>query len=158
MVKRLGPDVRRAMLTSAVEEALRRGDRRIGTDHLLLGLLVDPNPLLTQVLDIDLESAREASAALDRAALSAVGVDLGPVDPPVGSTPARRHLPLTSGARGVMERSVHEARAAKARRIEARHLLLGLLACKHPDPAAQLLAALGIDPTVARDRLLRSTT
>jgi ATP-dependent Clp protease ATP-binding subunit ClpA len=158
MVKRLGPDVRRAMLTSAVEEALRRGDRRIGTDHLLLGLLYDPNPLLTQVLDVDLESAREASAALDRAALSAVGVDLGPVDPPVRSTHARRHLPLTSGARGVMERSVHEARAAKARRIEARHLLLGLLACKHPDPAAQLLAALGVDPTVARDRLLGSAT
>ena len=27
------------MLTSATEEARRRGDRRLGTDHLLAGLL-----------------------------------------------------------------------------------------------------------------------
>jgi ATP-dependent Clp protease ATP-binding subunit ClpA len=156
MVRRLSSDVRRAVLTSAAEEAQRRGDRRLGTEHLLLGLLDDPNGLASRFLAIDLESAREASTALDRAALSAVGVDLGSFDQPSGPTRARRRPWLTSGARSVLERSVHEAQAAKARRIEDRHLLLGLLACKPPDPAFQLLAALGIDPAEARERLISS--
>jgi hypothetical protein len=37
MVIRLRADARKMLLTSATEEASRRGDRRLGTDHLLLG-------------------------------------------------------------------------------------------------------------------------
>ncbi len=47
MITRLSVDARKMVLTSAAEEARRRGDRRLGTDHLLHGLLHDahfPSP------------------------------------------------------------------------------------------------------------------
>src|SRR5262252_4543578 len=37
--KRLSVDARKLLMTSAAEEASRRGDRRLGTDHPLLGIL-----------------------------------------------------------------------------------------------------------------------
>ncbi len=159
MVRRLSADARRQVLTSAAQEARRCGDRRIGTDHLLLGLLDEPNSLATRILGVDLESARGTSAGLDRAALAAIGLEVGDVGhlrPPPRPVRPRRLPPLTSGARAVLKRSIIEARAAGARSIESRSLLLGILACKCPDPAAELLAALGIDPAEARDRLGRS--
>jgi ATP-dependent Clp protease ATP-binding subunit ClpA len=156
MVARLSSDVRKAVLTSAAEEARRRGDRRIGTDHMLLGLLHDPHSLAPRVLGVELESARAASDDLDRAALAAVGVDVGPLSPRSRPPQGRAHPPLTSGARAVLMRSVLEARTAKVRRIEARFLLLALLTRERPDPAAELLAALGIDPAEPRERLTHS--
>ena len=155
MVRRLSTDARRQVLTSAAEEARLRGDRRVGTDHLLLGLLDDANSVASRALGVDLGSAREASAALDRAALAAVGVDAGEVGflTPPRLMRGRRTLPLTSGARAVLQRGVIEARATKAKSIESSHLLLGILARVRPDPAAELLAALGVDPAEARERL-----
>jgi ATP-dependent Clp protease ATP-binding subunit ClpA len=155
MVIRLSEDARKAMLRSAAEEAARRGDRRIGTDHLLLGLLREPGSLAVEVLGVDLDAARAASDDLDRIALAAVGVEAGGMPGPAPLR-ARRHLPLSSGARAVMVRAVEGARAAKARRIEVRHLLLALLACERPDPAAVLLEALHVDRTEARERLRSS--
>jgi hypothetical protein len=67
----------------------------------------------------------------------------------------RRRPPFTPGARAALHRAVLEARAAKARRIQARHLLLGLLSCHRVDPAAELLATVGVDPGDVRDRLRR---
>lgn len=157
MVTRLSSDVRKAVLTSAAEEARRRGDRRIGTDHLLLGLLHDPHSIAARVLGVDVEAARAASDNLDRAALAGIGVDVGPLSSPSRPMQARGHPSLTSGARAVLARSVLEARAAKARRIDARFLLLGILTRERPDPAAELLAELAVDPAQARDRLTRST-
>lgn len=154
MVKRFNEDARRIVLTSAAEEAHRRGDRRIGTDHLLLGLLHDHHSVPAWALGVDLESARAASAALDRAALAAVGIDVGELGSSPRAIQARRHPPLTSGARAVLERSLHDARSAKARYIDARQLLLAILTRERPDPAAELLAALGLDPAEVRDRLM----
>ena len=65
----------RTVVTSALEEARLRGDRRIGTEHLLLGLLHDPDSVAARTLGIDLATAQEALDALDRAALAAVGID-----------------------------------------------------------------------------------
>ncbi|MFZ2048260.1 MAG: Clp protease N-terminal domain-containing protein, partial [Trebonia sp.] len=42
----------------ASEEARRRGDRRTGTDHLLLALLEDPS--IEVVLGVSLQQARQA--------------------------------------------------------------------------------------------------
>jgi len=110
-------------------------------------------------LGIDLESARAAFIELDRNALAAVGVDVEDLDLTIPTRPTRgrRILPLTSGARTVLKRSIDLARATKAPRIESRHLLLGVLSCERPDSAAELLAALGVDPVEARARLLDSS-
>jgi ATP-dependent Clp protease ATP-binding subunit ClpA len=153
MVKRLSEDARKLVLTAAADEARRRGDRRLGTDHLLLGLLHDPAAEAASALGVDLASARAAQDALDRAALAAVGVRAGDPGPIEDAASPRRRPPLTSGARAVFKRALQQARPSKGGRIGTRHFLLALLACERPDPAAELLHQLGVDPAVVRDRL-----
>jgi ATP-dependent Clp protease ATP-binding subunit ClpA len=153
MVKRLSEDARRFVLGAAADEARRRGDRRLGTDHLLLGILHDPASVPARALGIDLESARAAEDALDRAALAAIGIDAGDLGPVDDVRDSGRLPPLTSGARAVFKRAIEQARPMKSGRIETRHFLLALLERKRPDPAAELLHELDVDPAAVRDRL-----
>lgn len=128
-----------AVLAHAADEAARRGDRRIGTDHLLLGLLHDPT--ITSTLGTDVDHARAAATDLDRSALASLGIDLG-VMPDHGAAASAGHAPLTSGLRAVITRAVALASADKPRKAEPRHLLSALLERTPPDPAAALLDAL----------------
>lgn len=144
-------DARRAVLTAATAEARRRGDRRLGTDHLLLGVLHEERAVA--VLGATLESARAASRALDRAALIAVGVDADHLAITQAPVATRRLLPLSSGARAVLKQTVVLARLRATSRIELRDFLLALLTRERPDPAAELLHALGVDAVGARNRL-----
>ncbi|WP_322899855.1 Clp protease N-terminal domain-containing protein, partial [Actinacidiphila rubida] len=52
----------------AREEAVLRGDRRIGTDHLLLALLHDGDAPPARALRVSLADGRAALEELDRAA------------------------------------------------------------------------------------------
>ncbi|MGW4277566.1 Clp protease N-terminal domain-containing protein, partial [Streptomyces seoulensis] len=54
----------RAAVASAVDEAALRGDRRIGTEHLLLGVLHEPGAV--RALGAGLDSARAVRRAEDR--------------------------------------------------------------------------------------------
>jgi len=65
----------------AREEARRRGDRRVGTEHLVLGLVSEP--AMAEVLGRDLPTARAALDALDHDALVAVGLGEGLDAPPI---------------------------------------------------------------------------
>lgn len=153
MPKRLSADARKLVLASATGEARRRGDRRLGTDHLLLGLLHEQDSRAAQALGVSLAEARAALDALDRAALTAAGIEAGALgeSPPVSF--GRRLPPLTSGARAVIKRALDEARPVKSGRIDTTHFLLALLSRQRPDPAAELLDALGVDPAAVRERL-----
>ncbi|MGE5287038.1 MAG: Clp protease N-terminal domain-containing protein [Micromonosporaceae bacterium] len=153
MFEHFEKDARRAVLEGAKEEAARRGDRRIGTDHLLLGLLHDRESRAAAALGVSLEFARAAADALDRAALASIGIDVGDRSPPAAPIKPPRRAPLTSGARAVLLGSVLEARRSKARRIRGRDLVIALLTRERPDPAAELLKALGVDPSQVRARL-----
>lgn len=133
----LDDDVRRTVLVLAAEEVKRRGDGRVGTEHLLLALLDGPTSPAAHVLQVGLDDARAALASLDRAALRLVGIDVGGVDGPL-AVRTRRRPPLTSGAREVLRHAVVTARAERARRVGTRHLLGGVLSREHPDPAADL--------------------
>jgi Clp amino terminal domain, pathogenicity island component len=141
------------LLELAREEADLRGDRRIGTDHLLLALLHDASAPPARALGVSLGEGRAALDSLDRAALASLGIHLdGPLAPP----PVRgnRRLPFNSAARAALGAAKHEAdHERKGRRIEPRHLLLALLAARHPDPAADLLTALGLTAPAVRSRL-----
>lgn len=130
-----------AALRRAGEEAALRGDRRIGTDHLLLGLLHDDD--VAALLGADVERGRAAARELDRAALAAIGLDLGDDLPAAAARLRVGHVPLTSAAREAIGRSGAFADADRVRRIEPRHLLAALRERPQPDPAAVLLAALG---------------
>jgi hypothetical protein len=105
-----------------------------------------------RALGTDLEAARAALDALDRAALASIGLDLGGLSPAYLVSSRRRPRP-TSAARSVLYRAIKEAAGTKARRPTSKHLLLALLACERPDPAAELMAQLGIDPAAVRDRV-----
>jgi len=50
-------------LSAASEEARRRGDRRYGTDHILLALFEDPR---SKLVGVSLQQARLALESLDR--------------------------------------------------------------------------------------------
>lgn len=144
----------RTAVASALEEARLRGDRRIGTEHLLLGVLHEPASV--RALGTDLETARMALDGLDRSALAAVGVDIQGIERlPIPAS--RKRTPFTSGARSVLPRALVEVRKAGSRRIAPEHLLLALLDCERPDPAAELMAELGIDRAAVRERIRQAS-
>jgi ATP-dependent Clp protease ATP-binding subunit ClpA len=155
VAKRTDAETLKTLLRSAADEARQRGDRRLGTDHLLLGLLHDAPS--ADALGVTLESARAASDALDTAALAAVGVEVGvEVDRPdtaIRTAVARRLPPLTSGTRAVLKAAIDLARPRRTGRIGTDHFVLALLDRDRPDPAAELLAVLGVDRVQVRARL-----
>jgi hypothetical protein len=128
-------------LNAALDEAWRRGDRRLGTEHLLLGLLHDP--ATAETLGVGLGQARAALDTLDRAALASVGIHIDPVLP-AATDPAPKRPPLSVGSLTSNARAILRPDAGK-RPQSFDALLAELLRCTPPDPAAELLAALGVD-------------
>ena len=150
----------------AREEARRRGDRKVGTDHLILGLLREP--VVVQALGCDLQTARDALDAMDHDALATVGLGAAftappiPIDEPVKrqSRPTfkavlRDRLPMTPAAKTALEKSYKEIRRAHHPPQIAAELvvLLDVLELEPPDPAAGLIAALGVDRAAVQQRL-----
>lgn len=148
MISRLSNPARTA-IDSSQREAVLRGDRRIGTDHLLLGVLGDPE--IATLLGIDVQTARTHARDLDRRALAAIGIEAPELD--LETRPSKsRHLRLSSAARAVIPRALNLASARQTRQITSRDLLQALLELKLPDPAAVLLGDLGIDPAKAQEQ------
>ena len=154
-----------ATAVHAREEARRRGNRRVGTEDLVLGLLREPD--VAQVLGCDLGAARGALDALDRDALVAVGIDRPLEAPPVPTRePAlggRRavlkavltdHLPMTPVAKRVLEESGKDRRHRRSvDRWSRERVLIALLSLAPPDPAAALLDALEVNRDAVSTRL-----
>ena len=144
----------------ASEEARRQGDRRTGTDHVLLGLLEDPS--IEVVLGASLQQARQALESLDLEALGALGIGSGTDAPPlpmraVPKKPRLRdvaqkdRLRMTPAAKKVLE----EASKPNRRRLQvtAQQVLAQILTLQPPDPAAVLLGALGVNTSQVQRRL-----
>jgi len=149
-----------AIYLQASEEARHRGDRRTGTDHVLLALLEDPS--VEVVLGVSLQQARQALASLDQEALGALGLGSGTSAPPL---PARAvpekptfkdvmnkdRLRMTPAAKKVLEEAVKPNR--RKTQVTAQQVLAQILALQPPDPAAVLLGALGVNTSEVRRRL-----
>jgi hypothetical protein len=133
------------VVTAALDESRRRGDRRLGTEHLLLGLLHDPDS--ARALGKTVEEARAALDRLDRAALAALGIEVEGLRPARVPVKRGRLSPgaLTSNARAVVN---------KAKPREPAELLRALLKVTPPDPAADLLAELRVDAGAVHRRLV----
>jgi hypothetical protein len=149
-----------AICLRAGEEARRRGDRRTGTDHVLLALLEDPS--IEVVLGVSLRQARQALESLDHEALAALGLGSGTDAPPlpmraVPKKPRIRdimqkdRLRMTPAAKKVLEEASKPNR--RRLRITAQQVLARILTLQPPDPAAVLLGALSVDRPAARQRL-----
>ena len=150
-----------AICLQAGEEARRRGDRRAGTDHVLLALLADP--AVEVVLGVSLQQARQALASLDQEALGALGMQAGTDAPPlpmraVPKQPKLRDIimqrdrvRMTPMAKNVLEEaSTHNRRRAW---VTAQQVLAQILTLQPPDPAAVLLDALDVNTSEVRRRL-----
>jgi ATP-dependent Clp protease ATP-binding subunit ClpA len=144
----------------ASKEARRRGDRRTGTDHLLLALLEDPS--IEAMLGVTLQQARQAHESLDQEAVSALGLGSSTVAPalpmrPVPKKPTIRDVAkkdrfrMTPAAKKVLE----EASKPNRRRlyVTAPQVLAQILTLQPPDPAAVLLGALDVNTSEVRRRL-----
>ncbi len=144
----------------ASEEARRRGDRRIGTDHLLLALLDDPS--IEAVLGVSLQQARQALESLDHEALIVLGMGSGtdvpplpmravPKKPRIRDIAQKDRLRMAPAAKKVLE----EASKPNRRRLQitAQQVLAQILTLQPPDPAAVLLGALGVNTSEVRRRL-----
>lgn len=103
-------------MTLAHQEALRRGDDYLGTEHLLLGLLGEGEGIAAKVLrhfGLALEPAR---ATVDQL--------VGQVANPDTS---KRALKLMPQLKRVLELAGEEAQRLRQRYIGTEHLLLALL-------------------------------
>jgi hypothetical protein len=149
-----------AIYLRAGEEARRRGDRRTGTDHLLLALFEDPS--IEAVLGVNLQQAREALELLDHEALGALGLGSGTDAPPlpmraVPKKPTIRdimqkdRLRMTPAAKKVLEKASKPNR--RKLQITAQQALAQILTLQPPDPAAVLLGALGVNTSDALHEL-----
>jgi len=132
----------------ARDEAIRRGDRTVGTEHLVLALLVDPVSPAARALGCDLEAGRRALDLLDEQALAAIGIRPRVVAGPVAARPAGR-LRLTPTAKAVFTGG-GDARKVRGPGLGA--VLSSLLDLRQPDPGAELLVALGVEGGAVRER------
>jgi hypothetical protein len=122
----------------ASEEARRRGDRRTGTDHVLLGLFEDPS--IEVVLGVTLQQARQALESLDQEALGALGMLSGtdapplpmravPKKPRIRDVMKKDRLRMTPAAKKVLEEAV--SRCAGRPRLRPSRCSLSSLLSNH---------------------------
>ncbi|HZB21257.1 MAG TPA: Clp protease N-terminal domain-containing protein [Blastococcus sp.] len=159
----------RQTVVGAQHEARRLHSGRIGTEHLLLALLIQPTPSAAVLTrhglgrDEVTEAVRRyvGDGDLDAEALTALGIDLdavrstveasfgpGALDRPSGSK-VGGHIPFTPRARKVLELSLREAIAMKSKSIADGHIALGLLR-EGEGLAMKVLADRGVDTVELR--------
>ena len=169
MFERFTREARQTVVQAQVEAAALHHPR-IGTEHLLLGLVGQATPtaaVLTRyglTRETVLESITALGGDLDAAALTTLGIDLDAVRERVESAfgpgalddPARRHgatsaghVPFNPRATKVLELSLREALALKHRHIADGHIALGLLR-EGEGLAMKILADRGIDAVALR--------
>ena len=147
MFERFTPEAR-AVVVGAQQQARQLRHGSTGTEHLLLGLLMQDTRSaaalarhgLTHDAVVDAVSVHVGDDGLDADALTAVGIDLeavrssveatfgpGALDDPKRKPQARGHIPFTPRAKKVLELSLREALAMKSRSIADGHITLGLI-------------------------------
>ncbi|MBA0049945.1 Clp protease [Streptomyces sp. AJS327] len=144
----------RHLVVVAQEEARALAHRRIGTEHLLLAALHDPEQpgaatlarigvtraacrtAVTEVADAESGALGEADAE----ALRGLGIDLeavrahadatfgpGALNGPAPARAPRGHLPFAPPAKRALRRALEEAKGRRDRHIGVEHVVLGVL-------------------------------
>lgn len=149
MFERFTKEARQAV-TLAQSEARELRHDRIGTEHVLLGLLAGTSGPAVEALhacglesaDVRVRVARHADPepyALDAEALAAIGIDLDRVreateagfgEGALEQKPGRGkkgHIPFTREAKKVLELSLRHAIRLQQKHLGTGHILLGLI-------------------------------
>jgi hypothetical protein len=136
---RFTKETRHAVFQSQ-EEARRAQNQSIGTEHVVLGLLHEPECLAIKAIEAQAVSIGDLREALVAA--------LGPAGEPISG-----HIPFTSEAKKLLELTVRESLRLGHHHIGTEHVLLGLL--DHEEAAgAKVLAELGITKDRAEQWIL----
>jgi ATP-dependent Clp protease ATP-binding subunit ClpC len=135
-------DEARRVLALAQEEARTLNHNRIGTEHLLLGLVQEREG-----------TAAEALESLG-ISLDAVRQQVEKITGQVRDAPALSHNEYTYRAKKALDLSLREALQLGHHHIGTEHILLGLVR-EGEGPAAQVLVELGADLSEVRQQVLR---
>jgi ATP-dependent Clp protease ATP-binding subunit ClpA len=165
----------RLAVVGAQEQACRRGDDRIRTEHLLLALYDVPDHLADTVLDVlgadraaverAVDERRAGGRVSDAAALATLGIDLdevrrqveeafgpGALERTRAAGAGRRRLggriPFDRATKKALELALREAVRFEHRHLGPEHLLLGLLQAE--GAAGEILAERGIQLDATR--------
>ncbi|GIG87441.1 Clp protease N-terminal domain-containing protein [Plantactinospora endophytica] len=140
-------DRARHVVRQAQAEARSAGGAEVGTEHLLLGILHEPDGLAGRAITALGVSAAQIRAGVSSATGRASATEPGSsaTDQPDSAVPD--HLPFSPGAKRVRDRTFQEALRLGHNYVGTEHLLLGLLATED-EPGARILVGLG----VTRDR------
>ena len=124
-------DEARMVVVASEEHCRQAGHQEVGTGHILLALIDDPNGLTARALTAE-------GVSPDRVR-EAVGAALGP-----GQGKTAGHIPFAADAKKVLELSLREALRAQSDHIGVESILLGLLR-DEKSLGAITLTGLGVD-------------
>ncbi len=174
MFERFAHTARQAV-ADARQEAAWAGQDRIGSEHVLIGLLREPGPAAEALTDagVTAEALRarlprgdhETAAGLDADALSTLGIDLdavrraadaafGPGALDRARVPGSSRVQFSPDAKQTLAGALREAVHRSQREITSGHLLLGILDQKR-NGALTLLTETGTDIAALRADVIR---
>lgn len=133
----------REVVVLAQDEARTLRHDYIGTEHVLLGLLLEEEGLGARVLEslgVTLEQTRERIRAI-----------VGEGEP---GEPVTGQIPFTPRAKQTMELALREALSLGNKYIGTEHILLGLVRVGE-GVGVDILESLGATPAVVREELIR---
>jgi ATP-dependent Clp protease ATP-binding subunit ClpA len=114
----------RAVVTDARAIAYEQRSPTVEAEHLLLAAARRPSPL--RAAGLDYETLLGALEAERTRSLAAVGIA---IDPPAAAPPVEQPRFATS-AKAALERAVRAAAGRRDKRIDDRHVVLGVLSAR----------------------------
>ncbi|RMF08812.1 MAG: ATP-dependent Clp protease ATP-binding subunit, partial [Candidatus Neomarinimicrobiota bacterium] len=131
-----------SIMRHAKEEAIRLGHSYVGSEHLLLGLLVEGTGFslkIFEIFDTDPESVKSMVEDLVKSS---------------GGTMTLGHLPLTRRAERILRNAYHEATKMNQTVADDTHLLLAMLH-ESEGIAFEVLASFNLDYDSVRELILQ---
>jgi ATP-dependent Clp protease ATP-binding subunit ClpA len=138
MFERFTEDARQVVV-AAQEQARGLNHDYIGTEHMLLGLLVVDGIAEATLTSFGVTAERARSEVIRRVGGAGTG--------------ASGQIPFTPRAKKVLERALREALGLGHDVVGSEHIVLGLVG-ERDGVAAQILAELGADPDAIREAVL----
>jgi hypothetical protein len=131
----------RHVIVNAQEVARSAKNDQIGTEHIVLGLLSEPEGLAAKAIEaqgVTLDAVRKAVVPL--------------LGPPKGE-PAKGHIPFSPYAKKLVDLTIREALKLGHNYVGTEHILLGVLS-DESDPGAKALIELGVTKDKAEEWLI----
>ncbi|MCL2812177.1 MAG: ATP-dependent Clp protease ATP-binding subunit [Clostridia bacterium] len=127
-------------LEGSQQSARELGHDYVGTEHILLGLMIDPGTIMEKVLkDIEYSNAKEYVLRL------------------IGRGEGKELRGYTPRSKKILEAAIAEARALRHNYVGTEHIWLSLMR-EREGVAARVLADLGVDLRSAREQVLSQLT